>query len=322
MNTPFRNFLPVLVMLSFFMLASVYIQDTSGDIEVKDKKELGRLLFFEKALSLDSSISCASCHIPEFAFADTVPFSTGVFGRKGLRNTPSVMNVAGRDRLFFDGRAADLHDQVHFPVEDTNEMALPFDMLVKRLNADDKYRKYFTELYGGPPNRNHIADAIAAFEMSLETANTPFDDYMNGRDSDFDSAAIRGRLLFLSDRTGCFDCHFGPDFTGDEFRNIGLFDGTDRKDAGRFAITGDSADLGRFKVPGLRNVGVTAPYMHDGSFKTLEEVLEYYTDPLKFVPKPVNIDPDLRLIISLSDQEKSDLLAFLRSLTDRKFVNR
>lgn len=315
-----KNFLFILLLLSSLLMGSVFVSEPPGP--GINEIELGRMLFFETALSRDSSISCASCHLPDFAFSDTLPFSIGVGGRKGLRNTPGVMNVSGRDLLFYDGRASNLHDQVHFPVEDPNEMDLPFETAVNRLNADPAYRKLFMRLYGRPADRDNVAEAIVKFEESLETSNTPFDDYMNGKDLVYDSAAIRGRLLFLSDRTGCFDCHFGPDFTGDEFRNIGLFDGVTRNDPGRYKVTGDSADLGKFKVPGLRNVGVTAPYMHDGSFKTLEEVIEYYASPLKFVSRPINLDPEMRKEIKLSKQEKADLLAFLKSLTDRRFKNR
>lgn len=287
-----------------------------------DKETLGRLLFFEKALSLDSSISCASCHKPEFAFADTVPFSTGVGDRKGLRNTPSVMNMAGRDLLFYDGRAGSLAEQVHFPIEDPNEMRVPYAVVIDRLNADPRYRGMFIKIYGRPADSKNLSDAVAAYELSLETSNTPFDDYMSGKSVAYPESAIRGRELFLSDRTKCFDCHFGPDFTGDEFRNIGLYDGVRYQDKGRYNISQDSADIGKFKVPGLRNVAVTGPYMHDGSFKTLEQVIEYYSNPYATVGKPINMDSTLRKPLNLSATEKADLLSFLQTLTDRRFTNR
>lgn len=284
--------------------------------------ELGKMLFFEKALSLDSSVSCASCHQPEFAFSDTLPLSIGVGGRMGLRNTPSIMNVKGRELMFYDGRAKNLEDQVHFPVEDPLEMNLAFDEVVKRLKADPFYVTCFQSVFKALPDRKNLALAIADFERSLETSNTPFDDYMSDKPNVLSESAIRGRELFLSDRAKCFDCHFGPDFTGDEFRNIGLYDGRNWNDPGRFKISGDSSDLGKFKVPGLRNVGVTGPYMHNGSFKTLKEVIEYYSDPYKIVNQPVNMDSTMLTPINFTEAEKADLLSFLLSLSDRSFKNR
>jgi cytochrome c peroxidase len=291
-------------------------------VPVKDKVELGKLLFFDKQLSLDSSISCASCHIPEFAFSDTTALSKGVGGKLGLRNAPSVMNVKFRDRFFYDGRAKNIEDQVHFPVEDPLEMNLAFDEAVKRIASDPVYMEAFKRLYGEAPNRVNVANAIAEFERSLESSNTPYDDFMNEKPSTFSESAKRGMDVFLSDKAKCFDCHFSPDFTGDEFKNIGLYNGLDWNDPGRFKITGDSADLGKFKVPGLRNVGVTGPYMHNGRFKTLMEVIDYYDTPDKFVPNAINRDSTLSKPLNLTTQEKTDLLNFLLSLTDKSLKQR
>lgn len=308
--------------LGILVLAGLLINSVKRkeSTTVSTRAELGERLFFDPILSLDSSISCASCHKPEFAFSDTVPFSTGVGGSKGLRNTPSVMNVLSRGRFFYDGRARDIQDQVHFPVEDQREMNLNFVLAVERVNR--KYKTDFMRLYGEAATARNLADAIAEFEKTLESSNTPFDAYMSDQEEAISESAKRGRELFLSDKAKCFDCHFGPDFTGDEFRNIGLFDGYTNNDAGRFKVTGDSVDLGKFKVPGLRNVGVTGPYMHDGRFKTLSEVIDYYNNPYQFVKQPVNIDPLLVKPLQLTEQEKQDLIAFLLTLTDKKFSNR
>ncbi|MBK8701387.1 MAG: cytochrome-c peroxidase [Saprospiraceae bacterium] len=283
---------------------------------------LGEKLFFEKALSKDRSISCASCHIPEFAFADTVAFSTGVGGRKGKRNAPSVMNMGARSLMFYDGRAKDLEDQVHFPVEDVNEMDFTLEEAAKRLNKDKQYRSWFKSVYNEKANAANISKAIAAYERTLETSNTLFDNYMNDKQPAMDEAAIRGREVFMSKKAKCFDCHFTPDFTGDEFRNIGLFDIRQFVDKGRYEVTKDSADLGRFKVPGLRNVAVTPPYMHNGMFSTLEEVVDYYDNPFKFVPKPINTDSLLQKPLGLTALEKSDLVAFMKALTDLRFIEK
>ncbi|MBP6396842.1 MAG: cytochrome-c peroxidase [Saprospiraceae bacterium] len=281
---------------------------------------LGEKLFFEKMLSRDQSVSCASCHIPEFAFADTVAFSVGVGGKLGKRNTPSVMNMASRGLMFYDGRAASLEDQVHFPVEDLNEMAFNLQEGAKRLNVNKQYQAWFKSVFQEEAKPSNIAKAIAAYEETLETSNTLFDNYMKDLKPSMSAAAIRGREVFMSKKAKCFDCHFSPDFTGDEFRNIGLFDQHQFVDRGRFDVTKDSADLGKFKVPGLRNVAITPPYMHNGMFNTLEEVIEYYDNPFKFVANPINADSLMQKPLGLTKEEKSDLVAFLHALTDLRFV--
>lgn len=306
------------------ILSMVLNSFTDGDPQPGNSKitltGLGEKLFFEKALSLDQSISCASCHIPEYAFADTVAFSRGVGGRMGKRNTPSVMNMAGRSLMFYDGRAKNLEDQVHFPVEDPNEMAFTLEQAAKRLKKKKEYKQWFQSVFNEAPNAQNIARAIAAYEESLETSNTPFDNYMNDKQPSMSTAAIRGREVFMSKKAKCFDCHFSPDFTGDEFRNIGLFDKNQFLDKGRFEVTKDSADLGKFKVPGLRNVAVTPPYMHNGMFSTLEEVVEYYDNPTKFVAHSINADSLLQKPLGLTVQEKSDLVEFMKALTDFRFI--
>lgn len=283
-------------------------------------KELGEILFFDPILSADSTISCASCHKPELAFADSMAISPGVGGAIGRRNAPSVMNMALRDAFFYDGRASSLEDQVHFPIEDPLEMNLKMKDLVEKLGRNTQYKQWFQSVFEEQPNEKNIAIAIKTFEESLETDNSFFDQYINGDRTKLSASAKRGRQLFLSDKAKCFDCHFGPDFTGDEFRNIGLYDEKKYKDKGRFEVTGNAEDLGRFKVPGLRNIGVTAPYMHDGSFKTLREVIDYYDKPQDFVKDPINIDTLLQKPLGLTEEEKTDLEAFLLSLTDVRFL--
>lgn len=283
------------------------------------KEQLGEQLFFEPMLSADKTKSCASCHIPAFGFADTTAFSIGVKGHSGLRNTPSCANMSSRDLFFFDGRATSLEDQVRFPIEDTNEMALPINEAVKRLRADTNYAAWFKKIYGELPTAKNLSSAIAAFERTLETSKTPFDRYMNGDEDAISEAAKRGREIFMGTKAKCFDCHFSPDFTGDEFRNIGLYDEVNLKDKGRYSITKNKDDIGKFKVPGLRNVAVTAPYMHNGMFRTLKEVIEYYDNPYKTVSAPINIDTLLAKPLGLSMQEKEDLEQFLLTLTDDRF---
>jgi cytochrome c peroxidase len=290
--------------------------------EPKNPEQLGEMLFFEKKLSLTKEVSCASCHIPEYGFADTIPFSKGVDGRLGKRNTSSCANMTDRPYFFYDGRAASLEDQVKFPVEDLNEMGMPIADVVSRLNKDKNYIQYFKAIYKQTPTEANLKSAIAAFERTLETSNTPFDRYMKGDDNAISASAQRGRELFMDKKTKCFDCHFSPDFTGDEFRNIGLYDGVTYKDEGRYAITNDIRDLGKFKVPSMRNVAATAPYMHNGMFKTLREVIDYYDDPYKTVARPINMDSLLRQPLHLTEQEKTDLENFLITLTDDRFAKK
>lgn len=279
--------------------------------------ELGKMLFNDPLLSGDRSISCASCHKPEFAFADTAVFSTGVNGKRSQRNTPTVMNVLMREQFFWDGRTASLEAQALLPIENPDEMNLPIAEAIKRLNENSFYRKAFKKIYGKIADSNSLSNAISAFERTLESSNTTFDRFMQEKDS-LDESELRGLDIF-NEKGNCLDCHFGPDLTGDEFINIGLYNANDLTDNGRFGITKDSADLGAFKVPGLRNIFLTAPYMHNGMFQTLEEVVEYYNDPDQVIPNSINRSDRIRKL-RLSAQEKTDLVAFLKTLTEKQFV--
>jgi cytochrome c peroxidase len=285
------------------------------------KEKLGEKLFFEPLLSSDGSISCASCHKPQFAFADTLPFSIGVGGRLGKRNTPSAMNMSSRDIFFFDGRAATLELQSTFPIQDHNEMNLPLEEAITRLQNHPQYLQWFKEVYGMAPSVKTLQSALAAFERTLETSDTPNDRWLNDQEGGLTEAQVRGREIFF-DKGKCAECHFTPDFTGDEFRNIGLFNGRELNDSGRYAITKNPSDLGKFKVPGLRNVAITAPYMHDGSYKTLREVIDYYDNPDRFVEHSINRDSLLSAPLQMTEQEKQDLEAFLHALTDDRFVKK
>ncbi len=282
-------------------------------------ERLGERLFFDPILSEDSTISCASCHIPAFAFSDTTAFSKGVGGRLGRRNTQSITNMSARAHFFFDGRAGTLERQVLMPIQDTLEMRATPELVTGRLQRHPEYDRIFRRLFGKPADMDLLATALAAYVRTLETSNTPFDRWMQDQPGGMDAAAVRGRQLFMN-KGKCFDCHFSPDFTGDEFRNIGLFNGKNLSDAGRFNTTRDSADLGKFKVPGLRNVARTAPYMHNGMFRTLEEVIEFYDTPDKFVADAIGRDSFLSKPLLLTVQEKSDLKAFLEALTDDRFL--
>ena len=205
------------------------------------------------------------------------------------------------------------------PIQNPDEMGLPIEEAVLRLNKSREYRLLFQKIFGQKPTAQNLAAAFSAFEQTLETVDSKFDDWSNDLKK-LTAREERGRQLFLGDKAKCFDCHRMEDFTTDEFKNIGLYNGKELPDAGLFNLTKKEADLGKFKTPGLRNVAVTAPYMHNGMFKTLEEVLDYYNDPRKFVIDPLNIDETLKDPLGLTDREKQDIIIFLRTLTDKKYL--
>jgi len=287
--------------------------------EPVSKAELGKLLFFDPILSSDSSISCASCHKPQFAFADTSATSLGVGGTRGSRNTPSAMNVALQRNFFWDGRAGTLEEQALAPIENPVEMNLPVDKALQRLIENKNYQTYFRKIFNSDPDRSNLAGALAAFERTLETSESPFDKWKFFQDQHAVSDAVKRGFIVFNKKGKCIQCHFGANLALDEFRNIGLFNGRELNDSGRALISGKVQDAGKFKIAPLRNVAITAPYMHNGMFKTLKEVIEFYNDPGKVVPNAINRDSLLTKPLGLTDQEITDLEAFLISLTDRSF---
>ena len=286
----------------------------------KDKAYLGKRLFFDTILSADKTVSCATCHKPDFAFADTVALSAGVGGAKGLRNTPSAMNVRLQKRFFWDGRAESLEAQALAPISNPAEMNLPIEEAVERLRQDASYRKDFETVFYSQPTKENLAQALAAFERTLETSDSPFDEWKFSGREDAVSAAVKNGFALFTTKAKCSQCHFGADFASDEFRNIGLFNGKDLNDSGRALVTGKKEDIGKFKIGPLRNVALTAPYMHNGMFKTLKEVIQFYNDPRSIVNGIQNIDTLLRKPLHLSAQEQQDLEAFLHALTDKQFL--
>ncbi len=285
----------------------------------KNAAQLGEKLFNDPILSLDTSISCASCHIPAQAFSDTVAFSKGVSGKVGNRNAPALTNMANRELFFWDGRANSLEQQVLFPIANADEMNLPIAQAILRLQTSNYYKKVFKKVFKNAPTSENLALAIAAYERTLESSSSPFDRYMNSEDtSHYSSAAERGRKLFMG-KAKCFDCHFSPDFTGNEFRNIGLYNAQEWHDKGRYAITYKKEDIGKFKVPSLRNAAITAPYMHNGSFTTLAQVIEYYNNPSTKIHNSINRDSILQKPLGLTSQEKKEIELFLHTLTDDNY---
>ena len=290
-------------------------------VEPSNKAELGKLLFFDSILSKDRTISCASCHKPEFAFADTSAVSKGVGGKRGTRNSPTAMNVMLRRPFFWDGRAKTLEEQALAPIENPVEMNLPLDSAIQRLQNDAVYRDHFKRIFNSEPNKETLAAAIAAFERTLETSESPFDKWKFYDDPAAVNEAVKKGFEIFNGKGKCSKCHFGADFTQNDFRNIGLFDGKNLNDSGRAVVSGKKDDLGKFKTPSLRNVAVTGPYMHNGMFKTLKQVIDFYDNPDKVVPRPINRDSLMAKPLQLTIGEKNELEAFLLSLTDQKFID-
>lgn len=272
-----------------------------------EKIELGRQLFFDRGLSSDRSISCSSCHKPELAFSDGFSIAIGIGGRKGNRSAPALINRAYGRSFFWDGRARTIEEQVLQPIQNPVEMNLTLDELVARLNADPGYVRDFRKVFGDEISSNRVAQALATFIRTLRSGNSPFDRFQNGEPAALSTEARHGLRLFRG-KANCAACHPGPNLTDELFHNTGVSWG--KGDLGRSRVTGNETDRGRFKTPTLREVARTAPYMHDGSIATLDEVIEHYNRG--GIDNP-HIDPELRPL-RLTPEEKQALRAFLESL--------
>ncbi|NVK28876.1 MAG: cytochrome-c peroxidase [Flavobacteriia bacterium] len=280
-----------------------------------DRWELGRELFFDPVLSRDSSISCGSCHKSEFALADNVDISPGVEGRIGFRNSPGLFNVGYYPKLMREGGVPTLEMQVLVPIQEHTEMDFNIVDASFRLANNDKYVRKSQRAYQRNPDPFVITRALATYERTMISGSSRYDKYLQGQTSALSASEKRGMDLFFSNRTDCSACHSGVFFTNNDFQNNGLYEVYD--DEGRMRLTNDSADLALFRVPTLRNVEVTAPYMHNGSLSTLEGVIEHYNDGGENHPNKSGLIRPL----SLSESEKQDLLNFLLTLTDHAFLN-
>jgi cytochrome c peroxidase len=286
----------------------------SSEVKAEKQKlkiELGRRLFFDPVLSKDGKVSCASCHKPDHAFADDKAFSVGINGQKGDRNTPTVFSTHNLKFLFWDGRARSLEEQAIGPIQNPKEMGETVGMVLLKLNKDPYYSKEFKKIYGTSPiMTDDLLNAIAEFERTLVSKDSDYDRYVAGNKKALSQSAKRGMDLFFR-KAMCAECHKGPDFTDGDFHNIGL---PITEDVGRAKVSVTNKDTRKFKTPTLREVAKTAPYFHNGSFGTLEEVIAFYNagggndtfkDPLK---KPLNLNED----------EQKDLIEFLKSLNGKQ----
>ena len=284
------------------------------------KVRLGRTLFFDPVTSRDRSMSCSTCHDPGRAFTDARPLSVGVFGRMGTRNVPVLINRGYGASFFWDGRIATLERQVVAPIENRDELGMTVDEVVARLKRDPRYVNGFRTAFAREPRADDLARALASYVRSILAGDTPVDRYLAGDRSALDPAAQAGLRLFRG-KANCTACHLGPTFTDERFHNTGVAWRPEARgetgeagtflDDGRAAVTGKREDRGAFKTPTLREVARTAPYMHDGSFARLDEVVEFYSDGGR--PNP-QLDPEIKAL-RLAPDEKTALLAFLRALS-------
>ena len=277
--------------------------------------QLGRRLFYEPLLSKDSSLTCASCHLQKNAFSDKRPISPGVEGKLGFRNAPTLANVGYLKLINKDGGVTKLGLQALVPIEDENEMDLPIVQAAKRLNGIPEYVDMAHRAYGRSIDAFVISRALAAFQRTFISAYSRYDAFhFQDKKNALTEQEKRGMDLFFAKKTNCFSCHSGFNFTNDAFENNGLY--LEYKDLGRKRVTAQEEDWGKFRVPTLRNIALTAPYMHDGSLSTLEEVVEHYNSGGKgHIHQNELIRP-----LGLSQREQADLLAFLETLTDSVFV--
>ncbi len=293
---------------------------------------LGRRLFFDPLLSSDGTVACASCHDPAKSFTDGAAISTGVDGRTGTRSAMALVNLAFHSNGFFwDGRSPDLEKQVLIPITDTREMNTTPDQGLEKLRKHEAYPRLFREAFGVSRKSEitfeQVSKAIAQFERTLNSFNSRFDRVVWLNEGWFTDAEERGRQLFfiepfvqIDNHPGCSHCHLSPLFMDNAYRNNGL-DSVgaleEFADPGLGGFNGRAFDRGKFKVPTLRNIALTAPYMHDGRFETLEEVLDSYARGGHGV---INEDANI-LPFKLTEQQKADLVAFLHTLTDTSFIH-
>jgi cytochrome c peroxidase len=288
------------------------------------KINLGRELFFDKRLSRDNTVSCATCHDPNYGFSDPHPVSIGVEGRKGERSSMTLLNIAHIEPLMWDGRSVSLEDQSLLPFAASAEFDLPVEDAIVKLRRQG-YSSKFEKVFGTDISAENLARALAAYQRSLNAGDSPFDRFLFLKDTGaISDAAKRGFEVFL--RVKCDSCHLimTPGlhpfalrhvmFTDNKYHNIGVGADLKEPDPGRYVITRDEADWGSFRTPTLRNVALTEPYFHDGSARTLLDVVEFYD--LGGKPNP-NLDEAI-IPLKLKPEEKLDLVAFLKSLTSSR----
>ena len=277
------------------------------------KVKLGKKLFGDKLLSRDRSLACKGCHQPKRAFTDGRAKAVGVYGRQGPRSVPTLVNRAYGRAFFWDGRTSTLEEQVIKPIESESEMDMTVGEAVGRLKRKSRYRKMFHQAFHREPNGEDLARALASYVRTIYSGDSPFDRYIYGKRGALTDQQRRGLRIFRG-KGNCTACHIGPTLTDEDFHNTGVAWRNGKiQDKGRFTVTGKLEDQGAFKTPTLREVSRTAPYMHDGSLATLQDVINFYSDGGRKNP---HLDEEIQPR-NLNIQEKKDLLAFLQSLTGK-----
>ena len=271
------------------------------------KVELGKQLFFEPRLSGDNTVSCATCHDPKQGWSNGAGFAKGVRAQMGGRSAPTIINSAYQDFQFWDGRALKLEGQALGPIQNPIEMEMKLDDLIPKLNKIEGYRNQFRAVFGTDATPAAVAKAIAAFERTVLSGDAPFDRFKAGDKTALSAAAQRGMTVYFN-KAQCSACHSGPNFTDGAFHNIGVGMEKPEPDLGRFAETKLAGDRGAFKTPTLREIARTAPYMHDGRLKTLEDVVTYYDKGGH--PNP-QLDEEI-FPLKLTAEQKADLVTFLK----------
>lgn len=275
----------------------------------KEVLELGQSLFFDPRLSGNNEVSCSSCHDPNKGYGDGQPTFDKYTGGQGARNSSTVINSGYYETNFWDGRAASLEEQALGPIENPNEMNQPLNELILELSVIKGYESNFQAAFGEGVTEQNIAKALAAFQRQIVVKDTRYDRFLEGDTAALSQQELRGLDLF-SGKAMCITCHNGVNLSDNNYYNIGL----NSEDQGRFAVTGESKDFGRIRTPGLYGISHTAPYMRDGSLATLEEVVDYYDRGGDSHPNKSFFMEKFMSPIGLTDQEKDDLLAFLKTL--------
>ena len=283
--------------------------------------DLGRRLFYDPILSADSSQSCGSCHNQANGFTDNgLQFSIGVDSIEGDKNAMQIINLLWGEGFFWDGRSPTLELQALEPVINPIEMHETWPNVVEKLSRHPLYPKLFEQAFGSNTITKELAaKAIAQFERTLIAGDSRYHRYLYGRPGgEMTDSELRGMVLFFGEKAECFHCHIDVTFTDNSFRNNGLESSFPPEHQGLGAVTGDEFDYGKFKTPTLINIAETAPYMHDGRFQTLEEVVDHYSSNIRWSP---TLDPLIRPNgFQLTDDEKRDLVAFMKTLTDEDFL--
>lgn len=294
-------------------MSPILIED-SLSIDHNAQVELGRYLFYEKALSRDSSISCATCHRQELAFTDGLPKSIGIREQVVTRNSPTLANVVNRPYFLLDGVNPSLEAQTAVPIQEHKEFDFNIHLILNRLKQNETYVALAKRGFNSELSAFVYSRSIAEFERTLISNNSPYDKFIRGDSLSLTPSQIRGKSLFFK-KLYCAKCHNGNDFTNDALVNNGLY--FQYADSGRMRLTENEVDRAIFKVPTLRNIEVTAPYMHDGSLSSLEEVIAHYMKG-GFDHKGKGKDI---ISFSLTNGQKQDLINFLKSLTDKEFLD-